>query len=245
MTIPVFQNYCLDWEYVLSDGNIDAMQKRVIEQARTEEAKRRVDLANYKEAYDADDFAPMYFGSFVEWYAQQFLNHFGHVWHLHTVNMLDSVGGSQSDLGVDGEAHTTKDYSTKRNLVAPKMNSKVYIQVKGCMNPTKVHSANDGTRLPNFMTNAMSQAIANGEAYQARYVLFTTGEKIHHTLDQMANGLMEVIGIKRIRKLTKGNIHFLNVLREAAGLNALEIPPQLDAEAIQNDLLPEVDEIAE
>lgn len=244
MTTPVFQNYCLDWEDILSDSNIDNMQKRVVEQARTEEAKRRVDLANYKEAYEEDDFAPMYFGSFVEWYAQHFLNHFGYNWDLHSVNMLDCEGGTQSDLGVDGEAMTTKARPNKKSLIAPRANSKVYIQVKGCLNPTKVHKANDGTRLPNFMTNAMSQAITNGEAYQARYVLFTTGDSIHYTLDQMSNGLMEVINIKKIRKLTKGNVHFLNILREAAGLKALDIPPQMDEEAIRNSKNLEVDEMA-
>ena len=244
MTTPVFQNYCIDWAYVLSDANIDKMQKRVIEQARTEEAKRRVDLANYKEAYEDNDFAPMYFGSFVEWYAQHFLNHFGHEWNLHSAKMLDCEGGTQSDLGVDGIAMSIKERANKRSLVSPKTNSKVYIQVKGCMDPTKVHKANDGTRLPNFMTNAMSQAIANGEAYQARYVLFTTGDSIHYTLEQMANGLMEVINIKKIRKWTKGNYHFLNILREEVGLPALEVPVEMDEEAIRNSKNLAVEEMA-
>jgi hypothetical protein len=66
--------------------------------------------------------------------------------------------------------------------------------------------------------NAMSSAIIGGKAYQARYIVFTTGAGLHYSLDKMSNNLLEVIGYRKIRALVNDDMVFLNILRDSVGL---------------------------
>ena len=241
----VFTNHCIDWESMLTKADLDYMIDLIYKQSKTEEAKMRVDLANYKD-YGPDQFCPTYVGMFVEWFAGYFLNYFGHNFNLENVQMLDVEGSSAQDCGVDGYARTVRNSennlkvnfkSTGREV---KQGSPVYIQVKGTKNRTKVFSPNDGSRLPNFMTHAQMLAMTNKKSYQARYVLFTTGEDIDYKLEAMTGKLMEVINYKIIKRHMKNNVIFLNVLREAAGLTLL---PVVDSEPDQDAPLFEQEEI--
>jgi hypothetical protein len=231
----VFENVCINFEEILIKPDIKHMLRVVKEQAKTTEAKKRTDIAN-ADKYSDDEGSPKYFGMFVEWYAQEYLNHFGYLYNIANVNMLDVVGGNTEDLGVDGEGvtMTTRKTST-RSTISHTQGGRVYIQVKGTTNHNKEHQANDGSRLPNFATHAMSSAISGAAAYSSRYVLFTTGKGVHYKLKAMWCNLVEVIGIHDIDKLASKNVEFLNRLRDRVGLNKIEyIAPEMDAEAEYN-----------
>lgn len=152
----VFTARCIDFEPILKEANLKKMLKVVFEQSKTEEARKRVDFTNYKD-YDVDEFCPIYFGMFVEWLAWHFLNHYGHVFNIQGLEMTSSIGSSEKDYGVDGRGLCIKDQlltSTGRKSVN---GSPVYVQVKGTMNSNKEYQANDGSRLPNFATNAIDR----------------------------------------------------------------------------------------
>lgn len=218
----VFTNHCVDFAEILEQPTLDKMLKVVYKQSKTELARMRVDFANYKD-YDENEWCPAYFGMFVEWLAENFLNHYGHLFNIQAVTMTDSVGSSAQDYGIDGVGHSVKRSKLKTTCRAVDPNSPVYIQVKGTMDPKKEYRPNDGNRLPNFGCNAFSTAIVEGRAYQGRYVLFTTGKGIHFSMDKMFCGLVEVIGRKHIKALMDKDNVFLNKLRDAVGLPALPI----------------------
>lgn len=228
----IFENICINFEEILQEPNIRKMLKAVQNQAKTEEAKKRTDLTHYKD-YGEDEWSPIYFGLFVEWFAEHFLNHFGHLFNVTNVKMNNAEGSAIEDLGVDGVGMTMnkKKHPVAGSIVSQPGNA-VYIQVKGTLNFNKEHKANDGSRLPNFATHAMSTAIKNGTAYQTRYILFTTAKGVHYVLEKMWNGLVEVIAIEQIIKLANNNQYFLNILRERVGLTPLEFQmPPIDPEA--------------
>jgi len=229
-----FTDVCIDFDAILQQPDIRKMIKVVLDQAKTQEAKRRTDIGNYKD-YGDEDGSPLYFGMFVEWYAQEFLNNYGHVYNIGNVQMNDHAGGTDEDWGIDGIGHTRyKKNKTSYPHVAPASGTPVYIQVKGTGNHNKEHMANDGSRLPNFTTHAMSTAIKSKTAYQSRYILFTTAKGVYYTLDKMWNNMVEVIAIKQIMKMSNGDMLFLNHLRQSVGLDSLDYSIEPDAEAQYN-----------
>lgn len=240
MTVHVFQNYCVDWETLLAQANIDNMMKVVEKQSKTEEAKMNVDFANYKD-YDAKTSCPAYYGMFLEWLCGHFLNHFGHNFNIESTTMNDVVGGAVKDYGIDGVARTIKKTNQKEFISTGRMpvqGSPVYIQVKATRKRDKMFEANDGSRLPNFMTNAQMTAMKAKKSYQARYVLFTTGKGVYHTLEEMSGKLMEVINYELIKTHMKNNVVFLNILRKAAGLTEfplLDSPIDQDAPIFEEE----------
>jgi hypothetical protein len=232
----IFQNVCIDFEPVLRSPRLKDMLKAVYEQAHTEEAKRRTDLANYKD-YGADQWSPMYLGLFGEWLCEHFMRRYGILWQVQDVVSVSSVGSSEADLGIDAHGTSISDKVLRKNrLVKAECGSPVHIQVKTTMNNNKVFTANDGARLPNFMMHAMATAISTGMAYKTRYILFTTGKGVHHVFDDMSRGLMEVIAYKDIDRLTRGDYEFLNQMRDAVGLGPIKAPvAKMDDEAAWND----------
>lgn len=231
----IFQNICIDFDTILEQTSLTKMMKVVKEQAKTVEAKKRIDVGNYKD-YDKDDWNPMYVGLFTEWLCEKFLNYFGQQFNIGQVKMIASEYSTEKDLGTDGYGISLmKQRTTGTRTIEVKPGDKVFIQVKGTFNPTKVYTANDGARIHNFGSNAFSSAIKQGLAYNSRYVLFTTGDKLGHVLNEMTNGLIEVINHKKISKLMDDNVFFLNSMREDVGLSPLPIPePKLDPEAEYN-----------
>jgi len=230
MNNHVFVNQCIDFEELLNPAKwvkgkcLDHMLKTAYNQSKTEEAKLRVDIANYKD-YEQDDGCPMYFGSFTEWLAWHFFNHYGRLFNVEGCEMLASEGSSEQDLGNDGRMRSIKRQEMKKTYRIAVKGSPVYLQVKGTMNKTKVYTANDGSRLPNFCTNAMSDAIRTGYAFQARYIIFTTGKEIHHSLDSMSNGMLEVVSYKDIKACLDMDWVFLNRLRSSVGLTEVVMGP--------------------
>lgn len=218
--LPIFTVRCIDWDAVLATPNLSNMMKIVKEQSKTEEAKKRVNLATYKD-YNEGEECPPYFGMFGEFLCYHFLNHYGHLWNIEGVTMTDSTNSAIEDYGTDGVGYSAIDGKYKGRRV--KKGTPVYLQVKATTNSTKEYQPNDGSRLPNFGMNAMSTAIVTGKAYQGRYVVFTTGRGLHWTLDKMSNGLLEVINYEKIKPLVNGSVTFLNRMRVAVGLDELPI----------------------
>lgn len=224
---PIFKNHCINFEELLKPelihekhplGSMLAIAHR---QSKTEEAKIRVDLANYKQ-YESHESCPAYFGLYVEWLAYHFLNHHGSFFNIQNVNMSASEGSTEVDLGIDGIGYCIKEGLDKQSRRKYQKGSPVYIQVKGTTNRTKEYSANDGSRLSNFGMNAMATAITSGHAYQARYIIFTTGSGIKYTLNNMSKSLFEVINYEKINALIKSDVTFLNRLRESVGLGIID-----------------------
>ena len=226
----VFNNHCVDFHQILCKNNLDDMLNVVYNQSKTELAKMRVDFANYKD-YGTDEWSPAYFGQFTEWLAEHFLNHYGHLFNIQNIQMIDSEGSSEEDYGIDGRGISVKPQVMQSTGRKSKPGSPVYIQVKGTMNKTKEYTPNDGSRLPNFGLNALAEATVGGYSYQARYLIFTTGSGLHHSLEKMSKGLFEVINHKKIRLLMDKDTVFLNKLRASVGLieypvNLSEIDPE-------------------
>lgn len=208
------------------------MIKTVHAQSKTNEAKKRVDIIHYKD-YGKDQECPMYFGMWLEWFGQYFLNYFGHEFNLNNVKMIDSVSSGEEDRGVDGHGETLKNAKKRRgHVICAKRGYPVEIQVKATLNPTKEYKTNDGSRLANFMMNAMSTAIINGFAYNTRYILFTSGRGLHYKLAENSNGLMEIINYNNIIKLFDDDWEFLNHIRRSVGLDEHDLPElEMDLEA--------------
>lgn len=236
----VFVNHCVDFDQLLNPNNwvagktLDKFLLVLDKQSKTAEAKLRVDFANAAN-YSDDQNCPAYFGMGVEWLAWHFLNHYGRNFNIEGVQMTDSEGSADEDYGVDGVGRSIIDTKTKfrnTNRRATK-GSEVYLQVKGTLNRTKQYKPNDGSRLPNFCTNAMATAITSSKAYQARYIVFTTGAGLHFAMDKMCRGLLEVVNYRDIKAHMDTDFVFLNKLRTSAGL--IEVPLDFsaaDAEAV-------------
>ncbi len=232
-----FNLRCIDFAAILRHTTLDDMLKEVHEQSKSEEAKIRVDVANYKD-YGTDQWCPLYFGMFSEWLACHFLNHYGRLWNVQSITMTDSVGSTHEDYGIDGMGFSIdrKEDKASGRIIVP--NSPVYLQVKGTLNPRKEYSPNDGSRLPNFGCNAMATALKTGYAYQSRFLLFTTGKGISYTLDKMFMGLIEVIARKQISKLMDNNAVFLNQMRVSVGLPPVPIASSApDSEFVTTGML--------
>lgn len=237
----VFENYCIDFDALLREANFSKMIRAAHKQSKELEAKVRADFPHYKD-YGVDDSCPMYFGMFFEWFSAKLLNHYGHLWNLRDVSMLNEVGNADEDGGTDGHASTMMERRFAQKTRVTKVGSPCFLQVKGTLDPTKEFKTNDGSRLANFMMNALSTAVVTGAAYHARYIVITSGKGLHYKLDNNSNKLMEVIGYAEISKLMNGNVSFLNALRESVGLKALPLPPaEMDAEAAFNIQLNSVD----
>ena len=234
----IFNNICIDFNAILADTDFKRMLRVVKAQSILPEVQTRVNVGGYK---DYNEASAQYFGMFVEWYAQHYLNHFGWMYNLQDVSMYNSVGSAYKDNGIDGVGTSvTSKHDRMRPSVVPKAGSPVYIQVKGTTKFNDEHMTNDGSRLPNFTTNAMSMAIQHNCAYQARYILFTTAKGVHYRLNEVWNNMVQVISIKEILQVTtkNNNILFLNIMRESVGLDSISTETYTpDAEAFFNNSL--------
>lgn len=234
MTKHIFENMCIDFAPLLASPSISKMLKAAEKQAKTTEAKKRADFANYKD-YEPGQWSPMYFGMFFEWFAAQYLSYFGHFYNLHCVVPLQQEGSAVEDLGTDIMSKSIADRSRNKTARCVRAGAPGFVQAKGVLDPTKELMTNDGSRISNFVMNALSTAVTQGHAYTARFILITTAKGIHYKLNKASNGVIEVIGFAEINKHTKNNIDFLNVLREKVGLPALPVAePPLDVEAAYN-----------
>lgn len=234
MSTPLFEKICIDFADILQQSTLTNMLKVVNKQSKTEEAKKRTDFLHYKD-YNQDESCPMYLGLFVEWYAYHWFEHFGFLKNISQVQLSTVTNSTTVDLGVDAQGITSVNIN-KKGRITPIKGSPVYIQIKGTLNKSKTYCANDGSRLPNFVTNATTSAITSGYAYQARYILFTTGNGVHHTLRAMWNEIVEVINYQKITELADYNCSFINNMRKSVNLPKIIIlPSETDEESQESN----------
>lgn len=231
----IFKYRCVDWEEILSQPTLNKMLKTAHKQSKRLDAKQAVDFVN-ADRYEISEECPVYFGMFVEWFAEIYLNYYGDRYNVHNVKMADAEEEFVEDYGIDGEALSIYEQDIAAGREA-KPNAPVYIQVKGTLNSKKIYYANDGSRITNFGTTAMIRAVAERRAYQTRLILFTTGAGVYYTLkDKMFAGFLEVIAYQDIKPRVDNNLIFLNHMRESVGLSPLPyVLPEKDDEEIEEN----------
>lgn len=185
---------------------------------------------------DDDEFvgalkAPRYFGAGFEAFSETFLRTFAHDYNLAEVISQDSVGEDVEDTGYDISAVSAKE-KLYRGVINKRANtgSPVYIQVKGTLNPTRLFTTNDGSRIMNFYGNAQGQARSVGMAYQARYLLITSAKGLHYKLEANTQKDIEVINFSAIDRRVKNNPIFWNAFRDNLGLTLLPLSGRQDPE---------------
>ena len=203
--------------------------------ATTPEAIKAFEVGNYKNYQSLSgkkviDWSPHYFGAAIEFLAECFFEMFGAEYNLYDIKSVDDVDAKENDTGVDHYAKTINRKMSKDKLRESRPGSMVFIQTKGTTRRDKVYTTNDGSRLPNFYMNAQSQAIARGQAYQARYILFTTGKGLHYTLDKNSGNKTEIVNFNKIAKRINNNELFFNLMRKKCGLPEVDLKV-MDVEA--------------
>ena len=210
--------------------------------SETKEAIKVYEVGQYKDMMDingnviAGSWSPHYFGAAVEFLCETYFEVFGAEYNLGNVRSTDSYDDAESDTGVDHYAESLMHKKLKgaQNYRRAEPMSPVYIQTKGTLDPRKEFTTNDGARLPNFYMNAQAQALEEGAAYTARYILFTTGKGLHYKLDANSGGLTEVVGFSEIKRHVDGNVTFWNALRKKAGIKEQKVKSPVDPNAKLN-----------
>lgn len=193
-------------------------------------------------AYDEDgEFvgkikAPRYFGAGIEALSETFFEVFGSEFNLQGYRSQDTVDADLEDTGYDAIAYTAKE--KKYGKVIRKIcqsGNLVFVQVKGVLNPTKEFMTNDGSRIMNFYANAQGRARMLGEAYKARFILFTTGKGLHYKLENNTFSEIEVINYSAIEKRISNNPFFWNALYNKLGLDEVQIDAPKDPEFVSKE----------
>jgi hypothetical protein len=192
--------------------------------------------------------SPRYYGAGIEALAEVFIRMFANDYNIDSYYSIDSADTSIRDMGWDGKSTTAKDCVSSNLKTKPSTKSSarsstkervhpagspVYVQVKGPINPTKLHLSNDGSRITNFMGAAQSDALDKEEAYYARYILVTTCDGIHYILDDTYSKKIEVINFKAISKRIDNNPKFWREFMRQLEVTVSAPKPGPDAQALQ------------
>jgi hypothetical protein len=221
-----FGKFCFDKDSLVAKETLKGFMDALLKQSNKDEAL----IPYHDQLPDEDDGkpikAPRYFGAGGEFLSECFFEVYGADYNLTGIVSYDDEEIARTDGGVDQEARSRKEkiYSTRLNTKAMP-NSPIYIQVKTAVNPTKVFTTNDGSRIMNFFGHAQGLARAQGASYNARYILFTTGKELHWVLKRNTFDMIEVISFKDIKKRVDGDRVFWNRMREKFGLETLDLPP--------------------
>lgn len=221
-----FSKFCIDKESLVAKETLKGFIDALYKQSNTDEALIPYHDRATTDEYDNAITAPKYFGAGGEFLSECFFEVYGADYNLTGIESYNDEEVNRHDGGVDQEARSRKQkiYSKRLNTKAMP-NSPVYIQVKTAINPTKIFTTNDGSRIMNFFGNAQALARAQGASYNARYILFTTGAGLHWVLEQNTLNLIEVVNYKDIKKRVDGDRVFWNHMREKLGLSKLALPP--------------------
>lgn len=227
-----FSKNPIDASFLLEKPSLKEFVKRSKAIALTDEAKRFYEGHEYKDYSENDKWTPKYFGSAIEFLAEMFFDHYGAIYNLHNIKSTDDWDSTEVDLGID---HTAMSIQQKKynGAILSGENTPIYIQTKGTLRSDKMFMANDGSRIPNFMSNAQSKARLGGYAYKTRYILFTTGKGLHYRLDEMTGNSIEVVNYSKISRRIDNDQVFFNKMRMACGIDPIDVTlGQKDGEAI-------------
>lgn len=236
-----FCKFCIDKEGLVAKETLKGFMDALLKQSNKDEAL----IPYHDQKSDEEDgkiiLAPSYFGAGGEYLSECFFEVYGSDYNLVGIKSYDDEEVKRTDGGVDQEARSRKDkiYKDRLNTKA-KPNSPVYIQVKTAVNPTKEFTTNDGSRIMNFFGHAQGLARAKGTSYSARYILFTTGDRLHWVLERNTLKMIEVVNYRAIKKHVDGDRVFWNHVRKKFGLPVLDLPaPIMDPE--YKSILAEID----
>lgn len=237
----IFNKYSVDPTKLLERANLKSYVVRAREIAETPEAIFQWQVGQYKDYEVEGSWSPKYFGSAIEFLAECYFEYFGALYNIQGIRSTDDedVSVKETDRGVDHFASTmTKKIGVKGHRRdtsgrIAEVGSPVYIQTKGTLNFRKEFKTNDGARLPNFFMHAYGEAIRSGAAYQARYILFTTGKSVHDILYENSGHMLEVVNFSEISKKIDGNEDFFNSMRRKLEVGeAVRAQAKRDAEYI-------------
>lgn len=220
-----FGKFCFDAESLVKKETLEGFMHELFKQSNDPSAL----IPYHDKIPNVDDDkkinAPKYYGAGVEFLSECFFEEYGREYNLTGIKSYNDEEIVRKDGGVDQEARSIKQkiYTNRANTKS-QPNSPIFIQVKGTVNPTKVFETNDGSRIMNFFGHAQGLARVAGQSYSARYILFTTGNKMHWVLDNNTFKLIEVINYFDIKKRVNGDRIFWNRMREKFGLIALDLP---------------------
>jgi hypothetical protein len=233
--------YCVDAnvfnEVVTLRKFIEVLRK----QSNSDEAiipyREDVSLSSYDEdgEFVGKIKAPRYFGAGVEALAETFFEVFGSEYNLAGYKSQDSVDEDLEDTGYDAIAYTAKEKRYDKGTEVKKISqpgNRVYVQVKGVLNPTKEFTTNDGSRIMNFYGNAQGHCRMIGEAYGARFMLFTTGKGLHYKLAKNTRNEIEIVNYSAIERKINNNPFFWNALYTKLGLPESQIVGPKDPEFV-------------
>lgn len=203
--------------------------------------RESVRLSNYNED---EEFigklkAPRYFGAGIEAFSEVFFEVYGSEYNIVNYKSQDDADDDNEDTGYDATANTMKKkiYKGKISKICLPGN-KVYVQVKGSLNPVKEFKTNDGSRIMNFYGNSQGHARMIGEGNRARFILFTTAKDLHHKLKSNTFNEIEVVNFERIKKKVDNNPFVWNEFFKKLGLPEISIqgPKDPDFESIEAEL---------
>lgn len=211
----------------INNAALNAQRREVIDVYSTDNFKANDEVIG---SAFTEQWSPEYFGAAVEFLAECFFEEFGARFDLEFDFSVEDYDSADVDKGID---HYAKSIRQKRILPTreTRFGSPVYIQTKGTLNPRKEFKTNDGARLPNFFMAAQAEAMNEGYAYQARYVLFTTGKGLHYKLNENSGKICEVINYNTIRKYVDGNVEFWNTMRRKMSISEQSYKVEIDVEA--------------
>lgn len=202
--------------------------------AKRQDAIAKFEVGSYKDINELKDikWSPKYFGGAIEFLCENFFIQYGERFGVYDFESVGDFDSNEIDSGVDhrGKNNLAKKLGGMRECHP---GSDVYIQTKGTANSAKKFMTNDGSRIMNFYGNAQGQALMRGQAYQARYILFTTGSGLHYRLEQSTFGMIEVINFKVISNHIDGRTVFFDNIRERVGLPKVWLakhPMDIDAQ---------------
>jgi len=180
--------------------------------------------------------APRYFGAGIEALAETFFEVYGPEFNLQGYKSQDTVELDLEDTGYDAVAYTAKEKKYGKVIrKISKSGNHIYIQVKGTLNPTKEFMTNDGSRIMNFYANAQGRSRMLGEAYSARFVLFTTGKGLHYKLEKNTYSEIEIVNYSAIERRINNNPFFWNALYVKLGLPEIAIEFPKDPEFVSKE----------
>jgi len=230
-----FYKFVNDPEALVRDQTLKGFNRELAKQANTDEAVQKYQVLNpvsLDEEYTGKFRSPLYYGAGVELLAHVYFDFFGSVYNLVQVTSMDDWENPQRDTGSDQHAFSMQKKKYHKQKVISQPGSPVRIQVKGGLNPTKKHTTNDGSRIPNFIMNALAEACATQTAYQMRLILFTLGHGLHYVLDNNSYSKLEIVNHNEIKRKIDNNPFFWNKMRESFGLPLIDIKSAGDPEGL-------------
>jgi hypothetical protein len=221
-----FAKFCIDPEPLFQKETLAGYLTALKKQSNLDRA-----LIPYHDQLPEDDEgqvikAPRYFGAGGEFLYETFFECYGSDYNLCGIESYDDEEKTRNDGGVDFDARSRKLKIYKEYLntkAAP--GTPIFIQGKTSINPMKIYTTNDGSRIMNFFGHAQALARAQGCSLSARYILITTGKGIGLQLEQNTLKMIQVIAYNDIKKRVDGDRIFWNKMRERFGFQALDLPP--------------------